>query len=271
MKIASKKISYPSKHLGRKVVCEIIAPLDFNPMQSYHLLIMNDGQDFDGLRIKDTLSRMLGLGEIEPVLVVGLYCNENRINEYGTAKQADYKGRGNKAAQHTSFVIEELFPYLKDLWKIDRYKSVAIAGCSLGGLSAMDIGWAYPHLFNKIGAFSPSFWWRSKSYQDGYLDDNDRIMHQLVREGNYDSGLKFWFQAGTHDEKEDRNNNGIIDTIDDIMDIIHELRVKGYQKGLDIAYHEMPGGTHDVPTWSRALPVFLRWAFGGLEKILHSQ
>jgi hypothetical protein len=67
------------------------------------------------------------------------------------------------------------------------------------------------------------------------------------------------------DETKDRNQNGIIDSIDDTRDLINELVSKGYNPESDIYYLEMPDGKHDVPTWGRAMPVFLRWAFGNLD------
>jgi len=40
-------------------------------------------------------------------------------------------------------------------------------------------------------------------------------------------GLKFFFECGTADETEDRNGNGIIDSIDDTKDLISALINKG--------------------------------------------
>jgi enterochelin esterase-like enzyme len=64
------------------------------------------------------------------------------------------------------------------------------------------------------------------------------------------------------DETKDRNNNGIIDSIDDTLDLIKELETKGYQREKDIFYLELPDGHHDVATWGRAMPVFLKWGWG---------
>ena len=74
--------------------------------------------------------------------------------------------------------------------------------------------------------------------------------------------LKFWFQTGTLDEKADRNKNGIIDSIDDTIDLIRELEAKGYKRPDDIRYMEVVGGRHDTATWAAAMPHFLSWAFG---------
>ena len=97
-----------------------------------------------------------------------------------------------------------------------------------------------------------------KGLQHGY-SDSDRIMHQIVEKGRYQKGLKFWFEAGTKDEEMDRNNNGIIDAIDDTLDLIKALLNKGYSNQ-DVTYLEIEGGEHNFNTWSQAFPKFLNWA-----------
>lgn len=72
--------------------------------------------------------------------------------------------------------------------------------------------------------------------------------------------LKLFVQTGELDEKADRNNNGIIDSIDDALDLIVELKAKGYTAE-HIHYMQMPDGKHDVPTWGRAFPEFLKWGW----------
>jgi enterochelin esterase-like enzyme len=86
-------------------------------------------------------------------------------------------------------------------------------------------------------------------------------MHRLIREGAYHEGLQFFFECGTADETADRNNNGIIDSIDDTLALIAELEKKGYARGKNIWYHEIPGGRHDMPTWEQALGEMLQSPF----------
>ena len=80
--------------------------------------------------------------------------------------------------------------------------------------------------------------------------------------GKYIPDLKFWFQAGTNDEKSDRNGNGVIDSIDDTLDLIVELTKKGYRPFHDIDYVETQEGEHNHNTWKKVMPEFLKWAFG---------
>ena len=48
-------------------------------------------------------------------------------------------------------------------------------------------------------------------------------MHKIIRMANA-PWLKFFFECGALDETKDRNNNGIIDSIDDTLDLIDELK-----------------------------------------------
>ena len=239
-----------SKNLDREVRLTVLTPFQGKKVKgNAAVLLVNDGQDFPQLNLVATLERLCKEHKIPPVLVVGIHCNHDRMNEYGTASQADYKNRGNKAKLHTLFVLEELLPYLHKNYDVKKDVSdTFFAGFSLGGLSALDIVWHHPEVFSKVGVFSGSLWWRKNAYEDNYKEDSDRIMHNLVREGTYKKNMKFWLEVGTEDELEDRNNNGIIDAIDDTVDLMKELHLKGYKYDTDMTYYEIKGGKHNPAT-----------------------
>jgi enterochelin esterase-like enzyme len=214
------------------------------------------------LGLEAILTQLYSINAIKPVLCVGIHANKDRKKEYGVAGQPDYLGRGERAGLFTSFVMEELIPYALDKYKIESLRAKAYAGFSLGGLMALDIVWKHASEFSVAGVFSGSLWWRFiDQNEDDYDDHKHRIMHHQVRHGKYQPGLRFFFQCGNMDETRDRNNNGIIDSIDDTLDLIKELETKGYENGKDIHYLEFSDGRHDVPTWGRAMPIFLKWAF----------
>ena len=52
-------------------------------------------------------------------------------------------------------------------------------------------------------------------------------MHQQIRNGQFAPWLKFFLQCGNLDEIKDRNHNGIIDSIEDTLDLVKELENKG--------------------------------------------
>ena len=255
-----------SDFLEREVKVDCYIPVSITDSSSLSLLLINDGQDLRTMHFERILDDLYRKKSIEPLLCVGIHCAPDRKNEYGTAKILDYKGRGAKAALYSRFIFEELLPYLRETYSIYSFKQKAFAGFSLGGLSALDIVWNNPQEFFIAGAFSGSFWWRDKDQDDEDFDENtDRIMHRQIREGGQYPWLNFFFEVGTKDETADRNNNGIIDSIDDTLGLIEELSKKGYEEGKDIHYLELKDGKHDVATWARAFPAFLIWGWGKMD------
>ena len=251
-----------STFLKREVKVDCYLPLNVAEPAQMSLLLINDGQDLVKMKFEKILEQLYEQNEIAPLLCVSMHCSADRRNEYATAKILDYKGRGTKAAQHSDFVMQELIPFIKQKYAVPSFKEKSFAGFSLGALSAMDIVWNHPGQFSKMGAFSGSFWWRDKAQEDKDFDEEQhRIMHRQVREGELYPWLTFFFEVGTKDETADRNNNGIIDAIDDTVSLIDELKKKGYTDN-DIHYLELEDGKHDVPTWAGAFPDFLKWGWG---------
>jgi enterochelin esterase-like enzyme len=252
---------FNSVFLQREVIIDFYFPLEKNDSSDLDLLLINDGQDLITMGFQNILEELYEQGKLKPLLCVGIHCGSDRKNEYGTAKVLNENGLGAKAQLYTRFILEELLPFIEERSQI-HFKEKSFCGFSLGGLSALDIVWNHPKEFSRAGVFSGALWWRSVSQDDGkFVEDEHRIMHNEIRKGSYCPGLKFFFEAGTLDETADRNNNGIIDSIDDTVSLIDELIEKGYDRKKDILYLELEDGKHDVSTWARAFPEFLKWGW----------
>jgi enterochelin esterase-like enzyme len=253
--------AFPSTYLGRKVMLDIFLPYDYYRNEAAcEVIFLNDGQQWKALSMAKNLINLHH--ELKPVILVAIHSGPQRIQEYGTAAVPDYKHRGSKAAAYTYFITQELIPYIEMQYRVPADPDYrAFAGFSLGALSAFDIVWHHPHLFSKAGIFSGSFWWRSEALSGTY-QESDRIMHRLVAAGQLHNNLRIWFSAGTAEEKEDRNQNGIIDVIDDIMDLMNEMRQLGYEDDKHMKYVQVEGGFHNEETWGRIMPEFLRWGWG---------
>lgn len=131
-----------SRHLQRKVQLTVInTPLP-DDRSTLHLLIINDGQETDHLRLKALTDSLYKTKVIQPLLVVAVHAGD-RMQEYGVAGKPDYEGRGARAAYYDDFINNELYPFIKKKAGVRKFRSVVIAGCSLGGLSAFDIGWTH--------------------------------------------------------------------------------------------------------------------------------
>lgn len=250
-----------SRHLQRNVKLHVIHTPPPSDRSQYNLLILNDGQDLDKLRVKETLDSLYKSRKIAPLVIIGVEAGD-RMQEYGVTDKPDYLGRGKRAAYYDAFINNELFPYAKKESGVRKFQSVAIAGCSLGGLSAFDIAWNHPDKISKVGVFSGSFWWRDKASEDSsYTDEKNRIMYAKLKASRKKPGLAYWFYAGAAEEKGDRDKDGIIDVIDDTKDIINFLEKRNLVLPDGLVYMESPTGIHDYTSWSVVFPVFLIWAF----------
>lgn len=251
--------------LGRVVRLDVVLPPGFSARaaEPYPVLYLNDGQDLARLHLPAILNRLYRRGEVRPFVLVAIHAAD-RLQEYGVAARPDYLGRGSRAGRYTDFMLRELLPYVQAHYHASAEPDeAAVAGMSLGGLMAFDLAWHHPEAFLRAGAFSGSFWWRGRGLHDGYTDA-DRLMHSLVLARPARSGQQFWLQAGTDNETTDRNQNGIIDAIDDTLDLLTALAAQGLPPAA-ARYVEVPGGHHHPDTWAAIFPDFLRWAFGTRE------
>jgi enterochelin esterase-like enzyme len=266
--IIKETVLLQSKLLLREVTVDFYFPKNIPNPLALNLLLINDGQDMEKLGLVNILETLTGSEEIEPLFCAGIHAAKDRKMEYGMANSADYLGRGASAGKFTAFVFEELLPYIRKKYGISSFREKAYAGFSLGGLMALDIVWNHPHEFTKVGVFSGSLWWRSKDLDDGYDEDTDRLMQAQIRKGEFHAWQKFYFTTGSQDEVMDRNNNGVIDSIDDTNALIDELEKLGYKKDKHITYINYEDGKHDVPTWGRAMPAFLKWGWGSNGEVM---
>ena len=251
-----QRIEFSSLFLKRIITIDIYGQFLVGSNNHADILVINDGQDLISMEFPAILKCYR---PSYPIIIVGLHAGEDRKQEYGVADYPDFMGRGAKASLYASFVMEELFPFLLKNKPALSIRKKYLAGFSLGGLMAFDMLIEYPQEFTAVGVFSGSFWWRSKGLNEGYIEDFDRIMHAKIRTKKKHNGVRFFLQTGQLDEKADRNNNGIIDSIDDTLGIIDELSKIGYIPNKDITYLELADGKHDITTWGRVMPQFLEW------------
>jgi enterochelin esterase-like enzyme len=207
------------------------------------LLIALDGQTMPQWRLAETMDGLVGAGQIEPVVVAAVPASAQRHDEYGTAGSLDYAGRGRLAKPFQELLAGMVLPVVREHYHVaDTPARTGVFGASLGGLCAFDTAW-----------------WRAND-TSAVAQQGSRIVHRTVRGAAAKPAVRLWFQAGTRDEAEDRDGNGVIDAIQDTTELMGELAAKGFRSGWDMTYLQIEGGEHHESTWARALPEFLRWA-----------
>ncbi len=251
-----------SRHLQQHVKLTIFSTPVPDDKRNLDLLLLNDGQDYEKLGIKKILDSLTKNKLIEPLIIVAIHAG-NRMQDYGVSGFPDFENRGDKADKYAAFIDDELYAYIKKKTGVRKFNSIAMAGCSLGGLSAFDIAWNHADKIDKVGVFSGSFWWRDKDITAAdYSDEKDRIIINTIRSSRKKPHLKYWFYAGNKEEESDRDKDGIIDVVDDTKDLVELIKSKNVCPPSDIVYKESNGGKHDYEAWSKVFPDFLVWAFG---------
>ena len=260
-KIKENEDTVYSRHLQKHIKLTIYSTPVPDDKNSFNLILLNDGQDMQQLRVRAVLDSLYKEKRIQPVVVVGIH-TDDRLQELGVSGMPDYKNNGADAAKYAEFVNDELYFFIKKKTGVRKFNSITIAGCSLGALSALDIAWDHADRIDRVGMFSGSFWYRDKDTTDAnYSDEKDRLIINKIRSSKKRPKLQYWFYVGDGEETADRDKDGITDVVDDTRDLIDLLKAKTGAPD-EINFVEIKEGTHDYSSWSHAFPQFLIWAVG---------
>jgi enterochelin esterase-like enzyme len=276
-----------------KIKVAVYLPPDYDrTRRRYPVLYANDGQDMAAVGLQSTLARLYRAHAIEPVIVVAIAMLSDRASAYGLSDRVASRSLvggspigpiGTRAQDYSAWVAGALVPYIDAHYRTRKSASGrAMLGWSLGALNAFNLGWQYPEVFGRVGAFSPSFW-LAADRSSATAVQHTRLAQAMVDRGGKRAGLKMWFAVGTAEETKDRDGDGINDTVDDAQDLIEGyhgtdgfhvrgLKQLGYSVDMDYAKHpsrradaslfQLQGGVHNQASWKQMLPPFLLWAYG---------
>ncbi len=296
----------------------VFLPLNYDPKHptGYNTLYVNDGQDAEAVMLRLALEAMSANVErsidtplplvdkqvvdkpvvdtpIMPVIAIAIDAPNDRLAAYGFSDRKAKRGRvsqsahgaiGARAHAYSEWLTKTLVPTIDARYRTrKRAEARAILGWSLGGANALSIGWQYPEIFGRVGAFSPSLW-LSTDRGNAAAAQRTRIAQAMIANGEYHAGSRFFFAVGNAEETDDRDSDGIIDVVDDIRDLLDGWRDsesgEPRQKGLRQLGHSiqldhaakatradaslllLQGGEHQQTSWALMLPSFLAWAYG---------
>ncbi len=216
----------------------------------YAVLYLQDGQNlfdpataFGGQewRADETADMLIRNGEVEPLILVGIYnAGLARIDEY-TASRDRSVGKGGKAHLYGRMLVEELKPFIDSEYRtLPDAQHTGIGGSSLGGLVSLTIGLRYPDVFGKLAVMSPSVWW-----------DHHAIL-RTVASSPMECRPRIWLDIGTAEGQS---------TTEDARLLRDTLSGKGWQDGLDLAYFEADGAGHNERAWGDRVGPMLQFLF----------
>jgi predicted alpha/beta superfamily hydrolase len=216
----------------------------------YPVLYLQDGQNlFDGKTsyvkgsswtVGETADRLIGQGEIEPLIIVGVYnTGAHRLEEYTPTRDPVYGG--GKADRYGQLLTEELKPWVDDTYRtLDGPEHTGIGGSSLGGLVSLYLGLRRPDVFGRLAVLSPSVWWHRRS------------ILSIVKSANPDPRPRIWLDMGSDEGAAGLRNS------DQLQQALLE---RGWREGEDLQYTQVQGGRHDERAWALRVGPFLKFLF----------
>jgi predicted alpha/beta superfamily hydrolase len=247
--------NFKSEFVKEKRSFIVYLPPGYEPRSArrYPTLYLHDGQNvFDKAtsvgeewRVDETAQALIQAGEIEPLIMVGIYnTGEHRIGEY-TPTAIEGKGGGG-ADSYGRMLVEELKPLVDRKYKtLPGAGSTGMAGSSLGGLLTLHLGLKYPTVFSRLAVLSPSVWW------------DNRVLLREVESLPGKLPFRIWLDAGTAEGEE---------VVRDSRALRDALKAKGWVQGQDLAYHEAEGGRHNEASWAGRVGPFLKFLYPAKER-----
>jgi len=244
--------SFQSQFLehNRDVIVYLPSGYETENARRYPVLYMHDGQNlfdpataFGGVEwgVGATAQRLIDLGEIAPLIIVGIYnTGQNRIDEY-TPTVDPKQNRGGKADLYGRFIVEELKSFIDH-----RYRTMAgpeqtgLGGSSLGGLVTLYLGLKYPQVFSRLMVMSPSVWW------------DQGVILRVVKGLRAKPSTRIWLDVGT---KEGKFAPAQARALRD------ELIAQGWRLNSDLKFLQVKGGQHNERDWGQRVEPALKFLF----------
>ena len=192
--ILSTSFYMPQLNKYRKIWL-YLPPDYFTTSKTYPVLYMQDGQNlFDNAtsfsgewQVDETLNTLFQQGNYGAIVVGIDNGGADRLDEYSPWNNPQYGG--GQGDLYSQFIAETLKPYIDSQYRTKPESQYnALLGSSMGALISSYIGAKYPNIFQKVGNFSPAYWF-AKPQLVSYITSNSQ---------NY-SNSRIYFVSGTNE------------------------------------------------------------------------
>jgi predicted alpha/beta superfamily hydrolase len=235
---------------GRTLIVYLPPTYEADAERRFPVLYMQDGQNlFDPetsfikgnyWRMGETADALIEAGEVEPLIIAGIYnTGDRRIDEYTPGK--DKRLGGGHADTYGRMLVQKLKPFVDSEYRtLPGATHCGLGGSSLGGLVTLYLGLRYPTVFSRLAVISPSVWWRQ------------RVILKEVAGIPRKPALRIWLDIGGKENQQ---------AVPDTRALRDALIRKGWQLGADLAYFEAEIGEHTESAWAQRTGPMLRFLF----------
>jgi predicted alpha/beta superfamily hydrolase len=254
---------FHSEILGNERTLIVYLPpgYDEEADRQYPVLYMHDGQNifdaatsFGGVewQVDEAAERLIEAGEIEPIIVVGMYNNADRMPEYSPGLGGEPGTDGNRGTAYARFVVEEVKPFIEKTYHADPAREkTGIAGSSLGGLISLFMARDHADVFDRCAVVSPALGWQDR----GLLNELER------RDTGWMHGTRFWLDMGTEEglAVPDRPTTLAVEHARSLAALFEQAELK---RGVAYEYLEVQGGLHNEAAWADRIEQILLFLYG---------
>lgn len=250
---------FPIPSLGRDRYVSVYLPPNYHdePDRRFPVLYMWDGQNlFDPATafnmewaVDETCDRMIKAGEMEPVIVVGVYNGgEHRLSELSPWRDARLGAMGEGHA-FFRWVTGWLKSFIDTEYRtLSDPANTGVAGSSMGGLAALYCAYRYPLVFGRVAALSPAFWFaRSQIFR--YVASRPRP-----------EGAKIYLDCGEKETARVHPKRNFYRVAASMVDL---LRQQGFKDERDLRWVSDPRGTHSEYFWAHRIGPAIAWLWPG--------
>jgi len=239
---------------NRKLIVWLPPNYDAQTSTRYPVLYMHDGQNLMNAKtaafgvewgVDETAQRLTEAGQMESIIIVGVYNTDDRIPEYTQVPTAQYGG--GKADDYGRLLVEVVKPLIDATYRTKPdAQYTGVAGSSLGGLVSMYFGITRSSTFTRLGVVSPSVWWA------------DRDIVTRVNNLSAKLPLRIWVDIGTN---EDGSTTESQETVADTRLLRDALTAKGWVLNTDLQYLEAEGARHNEAAWAARTDQILKFLY----------
>lgn len=251
--------AFASRLLGNERPLVVYLPPGYagEKTRRYPVLYMHDGQNvFDAATAAfgvawdagTTADRLIAAERLTPLVIVAIYNNADRMNEYAVDRDpaAQQGGRGDLYGR---FVLEEVKPFIDAQYRtLPGRATTAVAGSSMGGLVSLTMARDHADKFALCAALSPSLWWRK-----------GQLLHELESDRAWLRRLRFWVDVGT---REGPRRGALSPLIQRTRLLVQHFDAAGLLPGRDYYYQEVAAGEHNEAAWAARFDKVLLYFFG---------
>lgn len=218
----------------------------------YPVFYMHDAQNlfnpedaFGGVAwaADETAQRLILNGEVEPLIIVGIYNTGGRLDEYTptAATGGRMRGRGGQADAYGRMIIEELKPFIdREYLTRPEREFTGIGGSSLGGLVSLYLGFKRPDVFSRVAAISPAVWWANNQI----IRETAKLPERIP--------LRIWLDIGKKEGIRIKHQ---------VRALKEMLLAQGWQLNADLGYLEISGARHEEAAWAARFDQVLKFLY----------